>query len=71
MCKREKCKNHAHKEEVLKVQVKEEISIMIKTRAKRIKERLHSVNKNSNFDIAALFQQLYVEEKSASISKLK
>ena len=45
---------------------------MIKTtRAKTIYERLHSVEKNSKFEIAALFHHLFVEGKSAPISKLE
>ena len=40
-------------------------------RAKTTKERLHSVNKNSNFEIAAFFHHLNGKGKSAAISKLE
>ena len=40
-------------------------------RAKTIWEQLHSVKKNSNFEIAALFHDLYGEERNAAISKLE
>ena len=40
-------------------------------RAKAIKEWLHSVKNNSNFEFAALFHHLNGEGKSAPISKLE
>ena len=42
-----------------------------KVRAKTMKERLHSVKNDSNFEIAAPFHHLYGEEKRAAISKLE
>ena len=35
------------------------------------KKQIHSVDKNSYFEIVALFHHLYGEEKSAAISKLE
>ena len=40
-------------------------------RAKTIQERLHSVERNSNFEIAALFHHLHGKGKSAAILKLE
>ena len=39
-------------------------------RAKKTKKRIHSVDKNSYFEIVALFHHLSGEEKSAAISRL-
>ena len=41
------------------------------SRAKTIKERLNSVENNSNFEISALFHHLYGKRKRATISKLE